>query len=71
MKTGLYKDAQIGLQTNKNDISNFWKFYFYMGTIKNNAGDGSTMTQEMLFGLLVISKKSLNAYLAVFACKKK
>ena len=42
-----------------------------MGTMTNDVGDGSTMTQEMLLGLLVISKKNLNPYLAVFACKKK
>ena len=42
-----------------------------MGTMTNEGEDGSTMTQEMLLGLLVISKKNLNPYLAVFASQKK
>ena len=49
----------------------FLKIQLYMGTMTNDVGNGSTMTQKMLLGLLVISKKNFNPYLAFFACTKK
>ena len=48
-----------------------FKFNFYVGTMKNDVVDRSPMTQKMLLGLLVISKKNFNPYLTIFVCQKK
>ena len=54
----------------KIDKSNFWKNNFYIGTMPNYVGEGSTMTHKFLLGSLMIFKKNFSPYLAFFACQK-
>ena len=49
----------------KRRLLEFVKIQLLRGKMKNDVGDWSTMTQKMLLGLLVISKKkNLNPFLA-------
>ena len=45
------------------DISNFWKINFYVGTMLNYVGNGSTMTRKFMLGSLMIFKKKFSHFL--------
>ena len=46
----------------KRQLFEFVKIQLLRGKMKNDVGDWSTMTQKMLLGLLVISKKKFKSF---------